>query len=122
MTCCKRREIRNKICTKSTYFIEKINNSCRSSRKGGGQGRRRGRMDRYLHSNYNYETQGRTRLKAERRMLPEKIDCDINWKKTRNFQIIFHMLKGPLSFSLFNQSQEQIPTEKSKEKKHKIKT
>lgn len=29
------------------------------------------------------------------------------------------MVKGPLSFSLFNQSQEQIPWEKSKEKKKK---
>lgn len=30
------------------------------------------------------------------------------------------MVKGPLSFSLFNQSQEQIPWEKSKEKKKNI--
>lgn len=40
-------------------------------------------MDRYLHSNYNYETLGRTRLKAERRMLPEETDCNITGKKNK---------------------------------------
>lgn len=125
MTCCNRRDIRKEVCTKSTYFIEKTNNSCRSSREGGGQGGRRGRVDSHLHSNYHYETQGKTCLKAERRMLPVEIDCNTTGKKktnNTNLQIICHMVNDPLSFSLFNQSQEQIPREKSKEGKHKIKT
>lgn len=125
MTCCNRRDIRNKVCKKFTYFIEKINNSCRSSRKGGGQGRRTGRVDSHLHSNYHYETQGRTCLKAERRMLPVEIDCNTTRGRKKpkpNLQIICHMVSDPLSFHLFNQSQEQISREKSKEGKHKIKT
>jgi len=81
-------------------------------------------VDSHLHSNYHYETQGRTHLKAERRMLPVEIDCNTTGKtkKPTNLQIICHMVNDPLSFSLLNQSQEQMPRENSKEGKHKIKT